>query len=317
MTLSDLRESKHVKNNVKILFLLSILLLSASEVFCMPNSSDSTASIYNGRNEVYGLTAEQTFKDVKTVALAKAACKGDIETMARLIKQGADPNAKDVKNSINVLGWAIECEDVEGIEALLKAEADPNTRLIRIGPGGAPYSYTPVCRAAEMYNPKMLKMLLKYKGDPNAVFGGGNSALWVAFTAGAFQEQPGWDNYYSLLNAGVDINRRYRGETIAETASGHYAKIAELLERGYNNRLDHLGWQLERSGWLDENADLYKDPSNLENHRLALKVKAMLEERGVKFPVPISARDMLKEFAEEDVRRAENAKKPGGELMNP
>ena len=121
-----------------------------------------------------------------------------------------------------------------------------------------------------------LKMLLKHGGDPNAgSVESGKSALMLAMSMGFHEDN--WDNYYALLEAGSDVNRVYGSyNTIAIFAAdmAQYDKLAELLDRGYNRDLTALGAHVQARSIQHD----------LESSRA--KVKAMLEERGVGFPVP-------------------------------
>jgi len=219
-------------------------------------------------HKIGGMTADQEFPDPKVATLARSACDGDLDTLYRVLKDGADPNGKG-KDGATPIFWAMACQGVQGVEALLKAGADPNQRL--------PEGDTPVTVAAGMKSPAILKLLLKYHGDPNAInesrpYVAGN-ALANALTVGIYGY--GWDNYYALLDAGANINKATDfGETIATAAAslGAFNKVAELLNRGYDYDLIELG-------------GLVQNP-NIGNPAERAEVIKMLEARGVKFPIP-------------------------------
>lgn len=212
---------------------------------------------------------QEVFKDQRLAALARAACDGNEDEIDRAVKEGADPNGKG-SDDVTPLYWVVRCQNMNGTEALLRAGARPNYMF-----GGR---FSAVYAASTMKESAVLKLLLKYGGDPNAKDNKTNqTALQRALSLGI--HGAGWDNYYALLNAGADINRADKvGRTIAIQAAAlnQYDKVAELLERGYSYDLNDLG-RIVQAGNIDP------------KHRLAewrIKVKAMLEQRGVQFPVP-------------------------------
>lgn len=213
-------------------------------------------------------TVQDVFTDPQLQALAQAACAGNEAGIAHAIKTGADPNGKGL-DEVAPLFWAVSCQNLVGIEALLKAGANPNYAFKN--------KFTVVYVAATMSNSKILKLLLKYGGDPNAKDNYDNkTALAQAFDLGIDDR---WDNYYILLDAGADINYADEtGWTIANIAGalGRFDKVAELLERGYRYDLPNLGRTVQTR---------HIDP---ESPQAAWqeKVKMMLEQKGVRFPVP-------------------------------
>jgi hypothetical protein len=215
---------------------------------------------------INGKTAGELFSNPEVAALARAACSGDVKEMASLIAAGVNPNSVGGENAVPLL-WAVRCHNVRGIEALLDGGADPNKML------GGDYS---VVYAAAQEPVEILKVLLKHGGDPSAGSEESDrSALMEAMSMGI--NERGWENYYALLEAGADINRDYGSfGTIATFAAtmAQYDKLAELLDRGYNHDLIDLGATLQA---------VVIQPK-FEPGRA--KVKAMLEARGVKFPVP-------------------------------
>jgi hypothetical protein len=93
-----------------------------------------------------------------------------------------------------------------------------------------------------------------------------------------------WENYYSLLDAGTDINKESGGRTIVDWMVGRYDKIAELLDRGYNHNLSRIVLNIQHEERLAEKLTL---SSLLWRDR----VKTILEKRGVHFPVSDPSRD--------------------------
>ena len=214
---------------------------------------------------VGGKPADQVFQDRRVASLVNAACEGDVAAMKRSIADGADPNFFG-SGSVTPLFWALACRNSAGVEQLLRAGADPNFML----PGE--HGFSPVWGAAAIENSKFLKLLLQYGGDPNAADSEDVStalerALYLAL------EGKGWDNYYALLDAGVDINREHSGKTIADQAAAlrAYDKVAELLNRGYDHNLIGLAAVVRiKLPYLSDSQNTWR-----------MKVIGMLEKRGV------------------------------------
>lgn len=217
---------------------------------------------------VDGKTVDDVFPDSRLASLARAACKGETPTVERLIQAGVNPNGQGFEGT-TPLFWALRCESAPGVEALLKAGADPNYRF----PGEQ--GFTAVFAASGMKNPVFLKLMLQYRGDPNT---GRQDSDWTALKAALYRgmDGDGWENYYALLDAGVDIDAYNRG-TIAEIAAdlNQYDRVNELLERGYSHDLKHLAMIV---------ADANLGALGPAQTAARLKTIEILETRGITVP---------------------------------
>jgi len=221
---------------------------------------------------VDGKTASEVFADPQVVKLARAACAGDISKVNSLIAHGASPNAHGTEG-MTPLFWALRCGTPEAVEALLKAGANPNQAI-----GTAE---TPLYRAATYKDPAYLRLMLKYGGDPNKPLADGDTVLGAAFAAGQYGNL--WQNYYALLDAGVDINLPSRTVGMAEFAAavGQPSKAVELLERGYSYDLEGLALAIYSSGLNSVTAE-HPEPLRDEPEYKYIGIAArMLKERGV------------------------------------
>jgi hypothetical protein len=291
------------------LFWIVVLFLFLSLTFC----SDPMRVFRDPRDnvEVDGKTVDQYFSDEKVIRLARAACRGDVSSVEDLLKQGIGPDSLSDDRSMSVLGWAMNCLSPEGMESLLKGGADPNMRLIQRTPDGD-YSFTAVTKAAYSFDPRLLKVLLQYGGDPNARLSGeraSSSALSFALLVGTHGQ--GWENYYALISDGASIGLRdsRTAETIAEEAAEvrQYEKVEELLEKGYNSRLDYLAKIIQ-----DDDVRYMRE----QDRAWMKRVRATLIARGVKLPVPQST-DLSLEHEALAAELQERRNKPGGLLFNP
>lgn len=221
-----------------------------------------------------GQSAESVFQDAPTAQLAAAACRGDVVAARKAVGSGARINAA-VRISAaprngtaaehwtageadqTPLTWAMRCENLDGMEALLELGADPNQVLVaRTGGVSETYQDTAVMRAAENGPPAVLKALVAAKGDATLAFGDGRNALELAFQAGHLKEAPDraahpnasyaekvrrrakdFELYYVLLDSGVDINAAHGGRTIAHEVVLHrqFGMAEELVDRGFKD----------------------------------------------------------------------------------
>lgn len=253
--------------------ILLMLAATFAEASCVKESDNKPMSkvVVDDQFKVGGKSAHDIFSERAAAELAIAACKGDGKSVLTLVAGGANPNAVGFQG-ISPLLWAERCRSLAGMEALLRAGADPNYHA----PGNVAgeSGFSAVFVAAGIEEPKFLKLLLRFKGDPNDVEeDSGQTALIRAFNAGMVNDV--WSNYYALLEAGANIEREYpeHGHTIAEYAASVFAfvKVEELLERGYSRRLDVIG----------KYAGSVHVPLGEANEKARLRVMELLRRRGV------------------------------------
>jgi hypothetical protein len=220
-----------------------------------------------------GMSANEAFAaDPRVAAMVNAACEGDVKTVERLTKQGADPNFRGVQGA-PPLFWVISSHKLAGVEKLLQLGADPNIRVpSRLtnyeGPDGDPI--VNIVAAGE--GTALLKLLLKYKGDPNSVYRG-ESALVNAVKSRRVEQID------TLLAAGADINFSDGPQSafFQAAAIGRFDIALHLLDRGYRHDLKMAGKVAARRV-VDQSS---------EQWQWKLKVLERLRRLGAEPPEPI------------------------------
>jgi hypothetical protein len=185
--------------------------------------------------------------------------------------------------------WAISCENLVGIEALLEAGSDPN-QVTLFEAGVTPsmerlHRASPVFRAAMMRNPAVLRMLLANGGRASAWDYYEGSSLEQTALEAAMElalDTGRWDNYRALLTAGADaemVDGFGRSIVVDMAFKGQYTLIAELLEVGYDCNLATLPSAMA--------------VGNRPMTEARLRVESLLRARGVQLAVEKRASDDL------------------------
>lgn len=235
-----------------------------------------------GMAALRGRSASEQFSAPGVARLADAACQGDVGGVRRALRDGADPNFVG-RDWLTPLHWAVACESVRGATELLRAGANPNYRAEDAEGLSSGFGFSPTFLAAGSLNRRILPLLLQHGGNPDAYVGNspGQSALLEALRLGL--AGGGWENWRTLLDAGADIEQHSElGDSVAEAAYDMvgFDQVIELLDRGYSYRLDRLAWVVQSDY---DNGGIA--PQFDELLRKRDRIKHMLEERGVRFPV--------------------------------
>jgi ankyrin repeat protein len=182
---------------------------------------------------------ERIFQEPVYVEAARAAGRGDVATLRRLIQGGVDPNHEGAevmtpygKDTFTLLMWAAEKDQVESVQALLEAGADPNRATRR---GAVPLLLAAVSRKDELS-----EVLLRAGADPNRVLDSYPPRTPLIAALGAPEgrlENHGFARAEALVRHGADVNLDLgRGETAAIFFSSHddWRIVYWLLEHGAN-----------------------------------------------------------------------------------
>jgi uncharacterized protein len=214
--------------------------------------------------KVSGKTVWETFTDRQVAQLVDAVSHGRFAEADKAIAAGANVNWV-TSEGLTPLLWVMgTTHNSERIEYLLKAGSDPNyidTKRLA----------SPMYLASGGNRPDILKLLLRYKGDPNLWGPHGNSMLMTA------ADQSRDENFEILLAYGADINLANRSRsTVADTfmVYGRFDKVFRLFELGFNPDVQDF----------TKTVDMIGVPPNSEQAVWKEKVIELLKSRGAKFP---------------------------------
>src|SRR5439155_25844679 len=111
-------------NSMKSLAASAVVLLLLS---CMPGCDGGGGNVRYGSASY---NATEVFGDgTAALALAKAAGRGDVKEINRLISEGASVDTVG-HHGITPLWWALWAKNYEGFAALLDKGANPNTQRV-------------------------------------------------------------------------------------------------------------------------------------------------------------------------------------------
>ncbi|WP_154792353.1 ankyrin repeat domain-containing protein [Occultella kanbiaonis] len=117
------------------------------------------------------------FTEADDLALAEAVAAGDADEIARLVADGADPDAQGT-DDLTMLQWAIHVENADGLAALLDTGADPD---LTGWAGKTPLEDTVDVNTSDATSETMVPILLAAGADVNAQNAiTGETALGVA-----------------------------------------------------------------------------------------------------------------------------------------
>jgi hypothetical protein len=223
-----------------------------------------------------GWKAEDYFTDPKVIALCRAIEANDLAEMERLVKAGADVNARGNGNMTPLL-WAFPDNHLPRFKWLLQHGADPNVKIESefntrgfMIPGDAVTHF--VCKTAF---PGYFEAVFEHGGDPNLRTSRYEDVpLTLVIEGGGGGNREG--KIRALIAAGADPNM-FSGQIVpamnAVTWGGQYGLANLLLDLG----ADHMVY--EANGMrrlihfvvLEEQAFRGNDPQQKADYQALLK----------------------------------------------
>ena len=154
------------------------------------------------------------------------AVNGDVYTLKRLLKSGADPNCYYTDSGDTPLHYAARAGQAEATAALLSASADPNARNNNI--------VVPLHYAIHAGSLETAVLLLTAGADPNLQDEDGYFPLQYVIEKGSIEAVS--EAVAALLVAGANPNAQTEGKTPLHTAAsnGHTQIVEALLAAGAN-----------------------------------------------------------------------------------
>lgn len=140
-------------------------------------------------------------------ALDWATARAQLEDIAALLKQGADPDNMDITGRTTV-SRAMDSDSIPCLRLILEAGGNPNPKF----PEGV-FRSNPLTAAARLGNQEMLRLLLQFDADPNAINPEGLTALGNVARASNAQCA------LLLLEYGADLNALSSSGTTPLTAA--------------------------------------------------------------------------------------------------
>lgn len=165
--------------------------------------------------------ASEVFTDSKAAALAEASAEGDTDRIRKLVRSGADPDARSNRGT-TLLQWALLQENTLALEALLGAGADPSLADAR--------GETVMHYAAKARDPRYLDILLRHHVDPDTPNTITRSVPLISALLGNREHQ-----FHKLLAAGANVGLADRlGNTPLHLAAKINAnrRVLDLLRAG-------------------------------------------------------------------------------------
>jgi ankyrin repeat protein len=219
-------KAKKTLNPGAIVLMIACAMGSDAGVHTLLPQMDSSEKKRNeaaGNEVLMFMSVDKIFPDPSVRALARAAGKGDIAEIDRLVGSGVNVNSIGAQGA-PPLFWAIR--NYSGFKRLLELGADPN---VSFGDGGTVVHWVVAAK-----DKRLLAAALEHGGNPNSPRGDtGESALFLAVEAG-------WERVDMLLRAGANVNAKNRtGSTVAMLAAslGQYEVVYNLLLAGADFRI--------------------------------------------------------------------------------
>ncbi|HXA14523.1 MAG TPA: ankyrin repeat domain-containing protein [Opitutaceae bacterium] len=255
---------------IKSYFGILILITSIFQTSCVNDpQSDSWRTLAR-------MKAEDYFAEPLQVKFAEAVARGNADEIGELIKQGADVNALG-RDGMRPLSWAMAKNSLRGFEFLLQNGADANLAILE--PSINKFPLTLLEFSASSESSDYLRLLLKYKGNPNTISSGQLGDRTIIFDAIMHNQI---ENARVLIEAGADINQQdsSRSSPIMTAASiNNYDMVYLLLIKGANPLLKDR-WGFDFAGEMKRYGSRGIKPDS-EEYQWYLKVVEEMKKRGL------------------------------------
>ncbi len=298
-------------------------ILLAALLVILPLTACSAAGKPNRPKPMLYMTVSDMFPgNPQAQALAKAAEKGDIATMDKLVAAGANPNATG-EYGVTVPAWVVLHPNKEGFRHLLELGADPNKIWRQQNPSFDNSLMHFVTREAPNIGTEYVSMTLEVgKGDPNLPRGDlslppmKEALCPVCIPAFATLLKAGGDMYY------IDwFGRTY---AMSATTQENYKLVLFLLENGVDHsKKDNRGHDIVRYMQTEFNTSSEYKKTYSKKYMWFWRCIDFLEKRGATFTIPPDAiRPAVLDttppdiFAEAQIQQSDTPAKPQSRVSN-
>ena len=261
--------------------------------------------VYNSFTEPHEYLASdyRIFKDTPAWDLAKAVRDADTaEIRYQILEKKIPVNYQEQKYGESMLSISTYQNNIKSVKKLLELGADPNLYVDTINRSGQ----NPVIKAckSKKISIEILKLLLDYGGNPNAVTKGVNgnnpyriTALETAASLG------GLEKVKMLMNYGADVNftpdRDYDTDPLKESLIGIAdMKVAlYLLEHGAKFNKEYLNPYTNEKESIVDILRMKIFPLDSSDYFYKVKIIEFLKKNGIdyyKTPVPDWIVDKIK-----------------------
>jgi hypothetical protein len=279
-------------------------LISISILFCLTSCYNQEKPV--DKSELMG-NDYRLFQSTPAWALAKAVKAGDVKKIKEeVLQKKVSVDYQESRFGQTLLMLAIFNNEYDSAKTLLELGANPNLHTTFKGK-------TAIIVAADNDDPKYLKLLLDFKGDPNSienVFSGPkkkinserNSALTTAIVP-SIMGKKNLEKVKLLVEAGADINYTKKGiiqTALAEALIQEQMDIAlYLIEKGADYKKPI---SLFVRGGVEDVTVLYLLRSSIidldsEQYKKKMELVAFLKSKGLDYekePIPEGTIEYIK-----------------------
>jgi uncharacterized protein len=215
-----------------------------------------------------GKYSPEKFFDGPELEIARSIHDGNVSAIGKLA--GSANLNKVGREGMTLLFYAISEEQYDAVRELVEAGANPYSEIAGFG--------SPMSVAVEQESPRMLEALLAGGANPNGNFTADTPLLFKA----VMQQDVAFTKAFIKAKVNADLKDSLK-ETAIFTATrvGSFDSALALIEYGASTDLTETNGV--SYAWTVHKA-VDRFPADSDQGKKIRKIKAILEQRGVKFP---------------------------------
>ncbi|UOQ74813.1 ankyrin repeat domain-containing protein [Hymenobacter cellulosilyticus] len=233
----------------------------------------------------------ETYFKAPELPAAQAIYRGDAAALRQVVTSQKINLGYSSPDGMTLLLFALANQQKDCVRTLLDLGADPNQISLLNGKE----KVQPVALVAGAEDEELLRILLDHRGDPNSIMDG-EAALFHAIHARQFKALHLLVEHKADLNV---VNKMGNTPITLLATFNQFEQVAYLIEQGADFRKpspsgNTVAFLVQDHQLTDLNSATYKWQQ---------RVRHMLEERGVQFPVPNPADANARQRAAVDTYR--------------